>query len=227
MKTPLTLFHGSPRIVREPVFGAGNPRNDYGLGFYCTERTELAAEWACTEGRDGFVNIYHLDPEGLEVLRLLEPEYHVLNWLAVLLENRIFTLAPGLPQESKAFVLKRFLPDYRGYDIMVGYRADDSYFAFANAFLNGTISLEQLRQAMRLGELGEQVVVRSERAFESLLFGGILPVPYEEFYPRRMARDRNAREAFRLEKERTDVREGVYILDLIRGNWRNDDARLR
>ena len=89
------MFHGSPRIVREPVFGAGNPRNDYGLGFYCTERTELAAEWACTEGRDGFVNIYHLDPEGLEVLRLLEPEYHVLNWLAVLLENRTVRLPSG------------------------------------------------------------------------------------------------------------------------------------
>ena len=39
------LYHGSQRIIKTPVFGEGNPRNDYGLGFYCTESPELAKEW--------------------------------------------------------------------------------------------------------------------------------------------------------------------------------------
>ncbi|MBQ7366814.1 MAG: DUF3990 domain-containing protein [Spirochaetaceae bacterium] len=43
----MTLYHGSERIVETPQFGAGNPRNDYGLGFYCTQHLELVKEWAC------------------------------------------------------------------------------------------------------------------------------------------------------------------------------------
>lgn len=43
----MKLYHGSEKIVETPQFGAGNPRNDYGLGFYCTQNLELAKEWAC------------------------------------------------------------------------------------------------------------------------------------------------------------------------------------
>lgn len=40
----LTVYHGSPVIVEKPRFGVGNPNNDYGLGFYCTETLDLAKE---------------------------------------------------------------------------------------------------------------------------------------------------------------------------------------
>lgn len=33
----MLIFHGSEKIIETPQFGQGNPRNDYGLGFYCTE----------------------------------------------------------------------------------------------------------------------------------------------------------------------------------------------
>lgn len=59
---------------------------------------------------------------------------------------------------------------YENYDVIIGYRADDSYFSFASAFLNNTISLAQLERAMFLGKLGEQVVLKSERAFSQLHF---------------------------------------------------------
>ena len=42
----LTVYHGSPVIIEKPQFGIGNPDNDYGLGFYCTETLDLAKEWA-------------------------------------------------------------------------------------------------------------------------------------------------------------------------------------
>ena len=48
-------------------------------------------------------------------------------------------------------MLDTFLPEYEDKDIIIGYRADDSYFAFANAFLNNTLSLAQLEKAMNLG----------------------------------------------------------------------------
>lgn len=54
MDKTLTLYHGSSLIIERPQFGKGNPFNDYGLGFYCTETLELAKEWACSMEQDGF-----------------------------------------------------------------------------------------------------------------------------------------------------------------------------
>ena len=63
-----------------------------------------------------------------------------------------------------------FLPDLDAYDLIRGYRADDSYFSFARAFVGNAISYRQLSEAMYLGELGEQIVLHSDTAFERILF---------------------------------------------------------
>ena len=222
----ITLFHGSTKIVEKPILGVGNPKNDYGLGFYCTENLELAKEWASTERNDGFANSYEMDIEGLDILRLNRKPYHILNWLAILLENRTFVLSQGLPTEAKAYLLENFLPDYEQYDLIIGYRADDSYFSFANAFLNNTISLEQLRKAMYLGKLGEQVVLKSEKAFSKIFFIESIPVDSSLYYPKRQARDRQAREDYQKEKNATSSVDAVYMIDILREKWTSDDSRL-
>ena len=53
----IEIYHGSVKIVEKPVFGAGKAYNDYGRGFYCTEHVELAKEWACSSGVDGYVRM--------------------------------------------------------------------------------------------------------------------------------------------------------------------------
>lgn len=222
----ITLFHGSTKIVEKPILGVGNPKNDYGLGFYCTENLELAKEWASTERNDGFANSYEMDIEGLDILRLNKTPYHILNWLAILLKNRTFVLSQGLPTEAKAYLLENFLPDYEQYDLIIGYRADDSYFSFANAFLNNTISLEQLRKAMYLGKLGEQVVLKSEKAFLEIVFKESIPVDSSLYYPKRQARDRQAREDYQKEKNVASSVDAVYMIDILREKWTNDDSRL-
>ena len=78
----MKLYHGSVSVVNMPEFGVGNRRNDYGQGFYCTEHIELAKEWACFSGKDGFVNCYNLGLEGLAVFDLTR--CHILNWMAIL-----------------------------------------------------------------------------------------------------------------------------------------------
>ena len=81
----ITVYHGSPKIIESPAFGVGNPNNDYGLGFYCTESMELAKEWACSNDSDGVANQYKLNLTELSVLSLTGGSYHILNWLFVLL----------------------------------------------------------------------------------------------------------------------------------------------
>ena len=222
----ITLFHGSTKIIEKPVFGNGNPKNDYGLGFYCTENQELAMEWASTERNNGFANHYELNFDGLSVLYLNKNPYHILNWLAILLKNRTFVLTQGLPTDARDYLLINFLPEYENYDIITGYRADDSYFSFANAFLNNTISLEQLRQAMYLGKLGEQIVLKSKKAFNSLNYIESIPVDTSKYYPKRQARDRKAREDFQNVKLLPAMTDAVFMIDILRQKWTNDDTRL-
>ena len=223
----IILYHGSTKVIEKPALGIGNPKNDYGLGFYCTENLELAKEWASTERSDGFANRYELDLDELQILHLNDKPFHILNWLSILLKNRTFVLSQGLPFEAMRYLLDNFLPEYESYDIIIGYRADDSYFSFANAFLNNTISLEQLRKAMLLGKLGEQVVLKSEKAFERLVFKESVAVDSNLYYPKRMARDRQAREDFQKEKASVSTVDAVYMIDILRQKWTNDDPRLQ
>ena len=46
----ITIYHGSEKIVDQPIFGEGKINNDFGLGFYCTESEKLAKEWATVQG---------------------------------------------------------------------------------------------------------------------------------------------------------------------------------
>ena len=223
----ITIYHGSQFVIDKPVFGAGNPRNDYGSGFYCTKDINLAKEWACTEEKDGYANIYTLDTTGLKVCRLLGNEYNILNWLALLLQNRYFRISNDVAGNAKAYLISKFLPDVKNVDVIVGYRADDSYFSFANSFLNSLLSLDQLESAMYLGELGEQTVLVSEKAFSQIFFEGFQPADRKFFYPKRAARDRDARQAYKEQRSLQQTLDAVYILDILREGWDNDDARLR
>lgn len=220
------IYHGSNHIIEKPEYGLGRLKNDYGQGFYCTEHIELAKEWACLEQVDGVVNKYELDMKGLTILNLSSPNYHILNWLAILLENRIFDLSFAADKRAREYILNNFLPNYKDYDVIVGHRADDSYFLFARAFLSNDISLEQLKMAMRLGELGEQYCLKSKKAFSQIKFIESYIVDSDKYYFLRKKRDEKARNDHKKHAEEDDIN-GVYIRDIIRGEWKNDDERLR
>lgn len=222
----LTIYHGSGAIREVPVHGLGNPHNDYGLGFYCTESPDLAKEWACSEGRGGFANRYTINLDGLEILHLNSPDYHILNWLAILLENRTFDTRAAVAQQTKEYLLAHFLPDYKHFDIIIGYRADDSYFSFSRAFLENLISLDQLRRAMKLGKMGEQVVLKSQKAFDNIHFEQAEFVDGAVYYPLRQKRDRDAREEYFKLQAQSAAADAVYAIDILRQNWLNNDPRL-
>jgi len=221
----IVIYHGSPSIVT-PVFGEGKANNDYGQGFYCTENLELAKEWACSQDSDGYANQYILNMKGLSVLYLNGPQYNILNWLAILLENRKFSIAEGLPHEAKKYILETFLPEYKSYDVIKGYRADDSYFTYAKDFISNTLSLRDLKQAMTIGKLGEQVVLKSERAFASIIREDIFPADRNEYFAKYCERDRKAREKYKEISSHTFSLDEIYIIDLIRGDIKNGDPRL-
>lgn len=224
----MKLYHGSDHIIKKPQYGMGNPHNDYGMGFYCTESLELAKEWACPEARAGFANMYDLDVDDLKILNLQSEEFHILNWIAILLKNRVFVKKSPVSRRAEEYILNHFLPKTEGYDFMIGYRADDSYFAYAKDFLNNTISISQLEAAMRLGNLGTQVVLKSEKAFGKLQFLDYEIADEGIYYYKRRERETIARESYLRDhgKSLESIQEEMYVMDVIRSEVKNDDERL-
>ena len=222
----MILYHGSNEKIERPIFGKGKVYNDYGQGFYCTEHIELVKEWACNEGVDGFANKYELDLTDLEILNLSEEKYTILHWLALLMENRRFRVTTPVMRRGVQWLREHFLIDIDKYDLIIGYRADDSYFSFARAFVRNEISLSQLSYAMRLGKLGEQYVLKSEKAFHQIVFKTAELADNTIYYARRKIRDDEARNAFFAELEKEDLN-GIYIRDIIREGMTSDDVRIR
>ena len=224
-----TIYHGSVKIIEQPQYGAGRKDNDYGLGFYCTEDIELAKEWAASDERGGFVNCYEVEEDGICFLNLQQipeesgsysaQERMILQWMALLVDNRAIRLGSPVERRGKEYLVSRFLPDISKYDCLIGYRADDSYFSYARAFLSNTLTICQLSAAMRLGNLGHQYVIRSPRMFDRIRFLEAVPVDGGVYFPKRMQRDQSARKEFRRMLDQ-EAGEGRYLSDLMRENKR-------
>lgn len=223
----MILYHGSEKIIENPVYGMGNLRNDYGRGFYCTESEELAKEWACSNNKNGFANKYEFDMKDLKILYLHSEEYILLNWLAILAQNRTYWENGTVSQMAKRYIAEHFMIDISEYDVVIGYRADDSYFSFAQDFVAGAISYRQLGEAMRLGKLGEQVVLVSKKAFERIKYISSSPADSAVYYKRKKERDRLARKEYRNAKNEELLPNDLLITDIVREEMRQDDARLR
>ena len=224
MEKRMTIYHGSEEIIEHPVFGAGRKNNDFGVGFYCTEDKDLAKEWAVSSLHDGFANRYTLDTEYLNILHLNSAEYTILNWIAVLVEHRLFATKTPVARRAKRYLVDHFGINVNAFDLIVGYRADDSYFDYAESFLNNTISVEQLAQAMRLGKLGEQIAIKSQFAFSNLKFEGYEVADKNQYYDLRKVRNDEANQYYL--KILDQEMDGLFIQDIIRGGITNDDPRI-
>ena len=222
----LILYHGSDKIVSKPVFGKGKTYNDYGQGFYCTQNIELAKEWACPTPDDGFSNCYELETDGLHILDLQDKEFCTLHWLSILIANRRFDMETPIMRQGAYYLRTHFLPVISEYDLIKGYRADDSYFSFAQAFLSNQISYSQLQNAMKLGKLGEQIVLKSQKAFNQIKFKNYETAEGKKYCALRMNRIDIAKKDYKRSLEDADI-SGIFIRDLILGDIKEDDPRLR
>ena len=225
----MLVYHGSAVVIEKPELSKGKLSNDYGRGFYCTEDMEMAREWAC-KGKEppAFANVYELDLEGLKVLDLSKEPHTVLNWIAVLLANRTFQLDLEVAIEVRNYFIRNFMPPIADADLVIGYRADVSYFNYAETFVGNGLSLSRLDEALRLGRLGVQIALVSERAFAKLRFLRADEVPWDEYHGRYVNRDAAARREWRETlKPGAAAALGVFAYDIVRMGLRQGDERIR
>ena len=213
-KTPITIFHGSPNVLKKPTYGAGRPNNDYGVGFYTTMNKELAGEWAVfwTE-KDGRINEYNLDRSNLETLKL--DALDIKHWIAILMTYRKGIYKEELTHTRIQKFTSMFGIDLSPYDLITGWRADDAFFAFVEDFTLGLLSIENLQRAMQFGDMGVQTCLKSERAFENLEFVASYPAPASQFLSPSKERDNKARSDYRSMIRSGGASSGLLITDIV------------
>ena len=130
--------------------------------------------------------------------------------------------------DARNYIIDNFGIDLKDYDVVIGYRADDSYFSFAESFVQNGLSLRALNQALRLGKLGEQTVLISPKAFSNLKFKGVELADKTMYYPQFIVRDSSARETYRKEiRNSRSYKDDIFVLDILREEMKNNDPRIQ
>ncbi len=170
----MIFYHGSKQVVSNPIAHGSNRENDYGASFYTTKDFESAKEWACKNNEVGLVNKYQIRSDVFKSLTILDltnkDEYNILNWIAILMHFRNLDLKFKQLFSSRLKWLEKFYIDVDQFDIVKGFRADDAYFAFPQAFIMGQLSLEKLQKVFILGNLGIQYAFMSEKSISKIKF---------------------------------------------------------
>lgn len=233
MKT-ITVYHGSDRILEEPVHTHG-AYHDFGAGFYVTPSRDLSHEWACRAAKDGIINSYSLHIDDLQVLDFTAQDHTLLEWAATVLKHRTDEAYVPAAEARKQYLMDNFAVDISSYDLIYAWRADNSCFGFIQAFLSSTLSLERFIKVMQGSNTGTELVLKTEKAVKALTFKGIEPAACAQYWQTSDGKQRfvlpNEDKANRLmfqlcEDTIPAMRKQTYIIDMLREGMKHDDARL-
>ncbi len=221
----LTLYHGSAKAVNVPKADVSGAFDDFGRGFYCTESREEAGEWAVSRGRSGFISTYDADTFELNICDLTGEKFTILNWLAVVMKNRMFRV--GTPNITRFLdcLERKFMPDLSDADIIKGYACDDAAFAVVKSFLSGEISYDQLKTLMKGENIKIQYAAVSEKAVSAFSFKGCERADAAVYYPARMMRSERLFDEFIKSKE-AKPEEGIFMFDILIEEVEPGDRRL-
>ncbi len=210
----IILYHGSEKVIEKPDISKGKDNTDYGRAFYCTRDINAAKEWANRNVTNGYANKYLFDGRDLKVLDLRNMD--VLHWIAILMRHR--TLEPLFEEDYKEelkFLFENYYIDVSKYDIVIGYRADDSFFVFPRLFVESRIRVAKIKDIYALGFLGEQVALISEKAISRLSYIESIPAEanYQDKYSYRInSADKRFQEIVREER----WKDGDRLIDLVK-----------
>ena len=152
----MILFHGSDKTVEKPNLNLSRKSLDFGSGFYTTANKEQAVNFARKvkvrkEQNSCLVSIYDFDIETAEpVLNILRFDAPDRLWLDFVHRNRqsIYTGKP--------------------YDLIIGPVANDDVFATLIVYEQGILNAEQTLEALKIKELYNQFVFKTEKALSFL-----------------------------------------------------------
>ncbi len=150
----LILYHGSKKGIKGEIEPISREECDFGAGFYMGTGTLQPLTLVCSEASPKFYTV-SLDTTGLKTLELgIDPEWAML----IAYNRREMESVKG----SKIYEKYAHLTD--GYDLVVGYIANDRMYTELARFFRGDISDAALLNCLSALDLGRQYVAISEKA---------------------------------------------------------------
>lgn len=174
----MKIYHGSKVLIEHPTLKGSDERNDYGPSFYLTKDLDAAKSWACKNDSVGVVNEYEIKKTSLDKLKILDltnkSKYSVLNWMAILMHFRELDSSFVKKNQLALNWLQKYYVNVEDYDVVIGFRADDSYFRFPLRFVSNDLAFEDLEDVFLSGQLGIQYAFMSDRSIKLLTFKRII-----------------------------------------------------
>ncbi len=151
------IYHGSIEIVESPEIRQPNRSLDYGSGFYTTtsfaQAKKLVERRIKDKGVDvGHVNVYELDDNALESMKVLLFKKPTEEWVNFVMKNRT----------ERGFT--------HDYDIVYGPVADDSVYTQFTLYEGGIISMPTLIQELKTYKLVDQYLFHTKKSLTAIKF---------------------------------------------------------
>lgn len=152
------LYHGSKKGIQGDIAPISREQCDFGKGFYMGTNTLQPLTLVCAEEKPKFYTV-ELDLTGLKVL-------HVdisLDWAMLIAYFR-----KEMESAKGTNIYEHYANYSKGYDVIVGYIANDRMYVELSRFFNRTLTDTALIHCLSALDLGMQYVAVTERACKQI-----------------------------------------------------------
>lgn len=205
----LILYHGSKKGITGDVAPISREECDFGRGFYMGTSTLQPLTLICNEDKPKFYAV-ELDLTGLKVLTVDID----MDWAMLIAYHR-----KEMESAKGTAVYEKYAHMADGYDVIIGYIANDRMYTELFRFFNKTLTDVALINCLSALDLGKQYVAISEKACRQIRILKEEPLsPLELALLRDMSAERR-KEGVALAEE-IEVkyrREGKFFDEILRG----------
>lgn len=205
----LILYHGSKQGIVGDIQPKSRKDCDFGVGFYTGTDTIQPLTLVCGEPNPKF---YVVDLK-LEGLKVLEMELG-LEWAMVVAYHRGYMdIIKGTEMYEK---YAHFLD---GYDMVIGYIANDRLYTELTRFFNGDITDVALMNCLVALDLGKQYVAKTQKGCDAFSIVTESDIYQLELLALREKSAIRRKESYAIasEIEKKYRREGKYFDEILRG----------
>ena len=154
----LVLYHGSKKGIVGDIAPISRSECDFGCGFYMGTNTLQPLTLVCNEDKPKFYTV-ELDLTGLKVLTVEIG----MDWaMLIAYYRKEMESAKGSP------VYEKYAHMADGYDVIIGYIANDRMYTELSRFFNKTLTDVALIHCLSALDLGKQYVAISEKACKQI-----------------------------------------------------------
>ncbi|MBQ2742761.1 MAG: DUF3990 domain-containing protein [Oscillospiraceae bacterium] len=154
----LILYHGSKNGIVGNIAPISRSECDFGQGFYMGTSTLQPLTLVCAEDKPKFYTV-ELDLTGLKVLNVEIG----LEWALLIAYYR-----KEMESAIGTKIYEKYANFANGYDIVVGYIANDRMYTELSRFFNKTLTDTALIHCLSALDLGKQYVAITEKACKQI-----------------------------------------------------------